>query len=239
MTHTWENPSRSARHPLCGLETDRRRAVRVGHCFRSIPFSSVWRADVPDRAVDDRFDDATVGARPSTNESAARPTERRQRLSVRAKPAADFSCFSSAASVRTRTVCWSSRSAVGSRPARSRNRSFNMSSDRRSRTCAAGVLCQRLNPRATPSSGPEDGSGRAGIARRRALTSASPSPLKLAQRPCTRAVGCTSKRARCLPPPLRLAIAQPWVGASQVSRPSAAHSGSDGSVRGGRLIGRA
>ncbi len=62
MTHTWEKPSRSARHPLCGLETSivdvplvsaiglQRHPVQLG----------VRRADVPDRAIDDRFDDATV-----------------------------------------------------------------------------------------------------------------------------------------------------------------------------------
>ena len=62
MTHTWENPSRSARHPLCALETSIVDVpARVGDRLQRHPVQlGVRRADVPDRAVDDRFDDTTV-----------------------------------------------------------------------------------------------------------------------------------------------------------------------------------
>ena len=134
-------------------------------------------------------------AAPSTNESAARPTERRQSASVRSNPDVAVSWRSSARSVRASERACSRSSGAGSRPARSWKSSLSISSERRSRTCSTAGRASARTPRG-PSRRAER---RAGRARRRSCSCPAPRrgpPRAAAAARGRRAVACTSRRDR-------------------------------------------
>ena len=220
-------------------DLDRRLAARVRHRLeRHAVELRVRGGDVADRSVDDRLRRFGCRAAPRRRRGPrARPTAARARAFGRIR-LRSASWRSSARSVRASAIACSRRSGAGSRPARSWKRSFSISSERRSRTCSTGAAAPALERRAAAPRRAERRPGRPGVARVVPRVSARPASRSCAS--ARYASGRVHEYTRPISPAgaSACAIAQPCAGASQ-SSPSAAHSGSDGSVRAGGSSARA